>query len=36
MPAKQRYVEREAVAQTVLFLCSSEARGVSGQLIRLH
>ena len=36
MPEKTRYVEREEVAATVLFLCSPGAGGVSGQVIRLR
>lgn len=36
MPAKTSYVEREQVADTVLYLCSPEASGVSGQVIRLR
>ena len=30
------YIEREAVADAVLFLCSDAARGVSGETIRLE
>lgn len=30
-----RYVERETVAETILFLCSPEARAITGQVIRL-
>lgn len=36
MSAKTRYVEREDVAATILFLTSPEARAVSGQVIRLR
>lgn len=35
MGAKIRYVEREEVATTVLFLCSEESRAVTGQILRL-
>ena len=35
MPAKTTYVEREEVAAAVLFLCSPEASGTTGQVIRL-
>lgn len=35
MPAKTRYVEREEVASSVLFLCSPAASAISGQVIRL-
>jgi NAD(P)-dependent dehydrogenase (short-subunit alcohol dehydrogenase family) len=35
MPAKTQYVEREEVANAVLFLCSPDARGTTGQVIRL-
>jgi len=31
-----RYVEREAVADAVLFLCSDEARSVTGQVVKLQ
>lgn len=31
-----RYVEREAVADAVLFLCSSAARNVTGQVLKLE
>lgn len=31
-----RYIEREDVAAAVLFLCSSEARAITGQVIRLR
>ncbi len=31
-----RYVEREAVADAVLFLCSDEAKSVTGQVIKLQ
>ena len=30
-----RYVEREEVAGAVLFLCSAEARSITGQIFRL-
>jgi NAD(P)-dependent dehydrogenase (short-subunit alcohol dehydrogenase family) len=36
MGGDQRYVEREDVASSVLFLCSEAARAVSGQVIRLR
>lgn len=36
MSAKTKYVEREEVASAVLFLCSSAASAVSGQVIRLR
>ena len=36
MPATTRYIEREDVADSCLYLCSPEARGVTGQLIRLR
>lgn len=35
MGSDKRYVEREDVAATVLWLCSPEARAVTGQVIRL-
>lgn len=35
MGDKESYVEREEVAQTVMFLCSEAARPISGQVIRL-
>lgn len=35
MPAKTQYVEREEVAEAVLFLCSAAAGGTTGQVIRL-
>lgn len=35
MGEKDRYVEREQVAATVMFLCSEAARPVSGQVVRL-
>ena len=35
MPAKTTYVEREEVAAAVVFLCSPEASGTTGQVIRL-
>lgn len=35
MPAKTSYVEREEVAEAVLFLCSPAASGTTGQVIRL-
>ena len=35
MGSDKRYVEREDVAAAVLWLCSDEARAVSGQVIRL-
>jgi NAD(P)-dependent dehydrogenase (short-subunit alcohol dehydrogenase family) len=35
MGSDKRYVEREDVAATVLWLCSAEARAVTGQIIRL-
>jgi NAD(P)-dependent dehydrogenase (short-subunit alcohol dehydrogenase family) len=31
-----RYIEREDVAAAVLFLCSPEARAITGQVIRLR
>ena len=31
-----RYVERESVADAVLFLCSDEARSVTGQVVKLQ
>lgn len=36
MRANARFVEREDVAAAVAFLCSAEARAVSGQVIRLR
>ena len=36
MPTKTKYVEREEVADAVLFLCSEEASGVTSQVIRLR
>lgn len=35
MPAKTSYVEREEVAEAVLFLCSPAASGTTGRVIRL-
>lgn len=35
MGEKEQYVEREQVAETVMFLCSESARAISGQVIRL-
>ncbi len=35
MGTNVRYVERETVAKTVLFLCSSDARAITDQVIRL-
>jgi NAD(P)-dependent dehydrogenase (short-subunit alcohol dehydrogenase family) len=35
MGATARYVEREAVADAVLFLCSPAARSITGQVLRL-
>jgi len=35
MGEKQKYVEREEVAATVIYLCSSEASAVTGQVLRL-
>jgi NAD(P)-dependent dehydrogenase (short-subunit alcohol dehydrogenase family) len=29
------YIERESVADAVLFLCSAESRSISGQVLRL-
>ena len=34
--ADARYVEREAVADAIVFLCSEEARGVTGQTVRVE
>jgi NAD(P)-dependent dehydrogenase (short-subunit alcohol dehydrogenase family) len=34
--ADARYVEREAVADALVFLCSEEARGVTGQTVRVE
>jgi NAD(P)-dependent dehydrogenase (short-subunit alcohol dehydrogenase family) len=36
MGEKARYVEREAVADLVLFLCSEESRSVTGQVIKVQ
>ena len=36
MGSDKRYVEREDVAATVVWLCSEEARAVTGQVIRLQ
>ncbi|HEX6161538.1 MAG TPA: SDR family oxidoreductase, partial [Thermoanaerobaculia bacterium] len=35
MSATTRYVEREEVARTTLFLCSDDASAVTGQILRL-
>jgi NAD(P)-dependent dehydrogenase (short-subunit alcohol dehydrogenase family) len=35
MGSTVRYVEREVVARTVLFLCSADARSITGQVFRL-
>ncbi len=35
MSGKTRYVEREDVARTVLYLCSDDASAVTGQILRL-
>ena len=35
MGEQQNYVEREEVAATVCYLCSSDASAVSGQVVRL-
>ena len=35
MGDKIRYVEREEIAETVLFLCSDAARAITGQTIRM-
>jgi NAD(P)-dependent dehydrogenase (short-subunit alcohol dehydrogenase family) len=35
MGDKASYVEREEVAEAVMFLCSDAARAISGQVIRL-
>jgi NAD(P)-dependent dehydrogenase (short-subunit alcohol dehydrogenase family) len=35
MGSKIRYVEREEVAESVLFLCSEASRAVTGQILRL-
>jgi NAD(P)-dependent dehydrogenase (short-subunit alcohol dehydrogenase family) len=35
MSPKTRYVEREEVARTALFLCSDDASAVTGQILRL-
>lgn len=35
MGEKEQYVEREEVAETVMFLCSDSSRPISGQVIRL-
>jgi NAD(P)-dependent dehydrogenase (short-subunit alcohol dehydrogenase family) len=35
MAPNTRYVEREAVADAVVFLCSSAARAVTGQILPL-
>ena len=35
MGSDARYVEREDVAEAVLFLCSAEARAITGQVIQL-
>jgi NAD(P)-dependent dehydrogenase (short-subunit alcohol dehydrogenase family) len=36
MGKETKYVEREDVASAVAFLCSSAARAVTGQIIRLR
>jgi NAD(P)-dependent dehydrogenase (short-subunit alcohol dehydrogenase family) len=36
MGKNARYIEREVVAAAVLFLCSPDARAISGQVIRLR
>lgn len=36
MPANTRFVERDQVADAVLYLCSPQATAVSGQVIRLR
>jgi NAD(P)-dependent dehydrogenase (short-subunit alcohol dehydrogenase family) len=35
MGEEERYVEREEIAETVMFLCSEAARPITGQVIRL-
>jgi NAD(P)-dependent dehydrogenase (short-subunit alcohol dehydrogenase family) len=35
MGSTTRYVEREAVADAVVFLCSRAARSITGQVLRL-
>ena len=35
MGAGQSYVERESVADAVMWLCSASSRDVTGQVIRL-
>ena len=35
MDSSTRYVDRESVADVVLFLCSEAARNISGQVLRL-
>jgi NAD(P)-dependent dehydrogenase (short-subunit alcohol dehydrogenase family) len=35
MGESARYVEREPVAEAVLYLCSEEARAITGQVIAL-
>lgn len=35
MGEQEHYVERDEVAETVMFLCSHSSRSISGQVIRL-
>jgi enoyl-[acyl-carrier-protein] reductase (NADH) len=36
MGSSVRYVEREQVADTVVYLCSDEASAVTGQVLQLE
>ena len=35
MAGATKYVEREAVADAVMFLCSADSRSITGQVLRL-